>query len=68
MLLLFLLLVAVVIGLAACGSDNKKEKPQVLNYAIYVMNNVNDFAGETGFTPIPEKEAQSLIEDLEALQ
>ncbi|WP_163969274.1 PstS family phosphate ABC transporter substrate-binding protein [Oceanobacillus halotolerans] len=48
--------------------DHAKEKPQVLDYAIWAMNNVNNFAGETGFAPIPEEEAQSLIEDLEGLQ
>lgn len=50
------------------NANNAQEKPQVLDYALYVMNSINDFAGETGFAPIPEEEAQSLIEDLEALQ
>lgn len=48
--------------------NHAKEKPQVLDYAIYVMNNVNKFAGETGFAPIPEEEAKSLVSDLEALK
>ncbi len=48
--------------------NHAKEKPQVLDYAIYIMNNVNKFAGETGFAPIPEEEAQSLVSDLEALK
>ncbi|WP_042221197.1 PstS family phosphate ABC transporter substrate-binding protein [Oceanobacillus manasiensis] len=48
--------------------NHAKEKPQVLDYALYVMNNVNEFAGETGFAPIPEEEATSLVEDLEALK
>ncbi|SHG50637.1 PstS family phosphate ABC transporter substrate-binding protein [Ornithinibacillus halophilus] len=48
--------------------NNAKEKPQVLDYAIYVMNSVNDFAGETGFAPIPEDEASKLVEELEALK
>ncbi|WP_419893074.1 PstS family phosphate ABC transporter substrate-binding protein [Oceanobacillus kimchii] len=47
---------------------NAEEKPQVLDYAIYIMNNVNTFAGETGFAPIPEEEAQGLVEELEALK
>lgn len=50
------------------NANNAQEKPQVLDYALYVMNSINDFAGETAFAPIPEEEAQSLIEDLEALQ
>lgn len=36
--------------------DHAKEKPQVLDYAIYMLNNINKFAGETGFAPIPEGE------------
>ncbi|GGN50749.1 PstS family phosphate ABC transporter substrate-binding protein [Oceanobacillus indicireducens] len=48
--------------------NNAKEKPQVLDYAIYCMENAADFAGETGFAPIPEEEASALVEELEALQ
>ncbi|MBU5266595.1 PstS family phosphate ABC transporter substrate-binding protein [Virgibacillus proomii] len=48
--------------------DHAKEKPQVLDYALFIMNNVNKFAGETGFAPIPEEEAKTLISDLEALK
>ncbi|GEL77965.1 PstS family phosphate ABC transporter substrate-binding protein [Tenuibacillus multivorans] len=45
-----------------------KEKPQVLDYAIWVMENVNDFAGEAGFAPIPEEEAEQLANDLKELK
>ncbi|GAB3048995.1 PstS family phosphate ABC transporter substrate-binding protein [Virgibacillus ainsalahensis] len=45
-----------------------QEKAQVMDYALYVMNNTNDFAGETGFAPIPEEEVQSQIEEIEGLQ
>lgn len=48
--------------------DNAKEKPQVLDYALYVMKNINKFAGETGFAPIPDSEVQQLIADLEELK
>ncbi|WP_067729464.1 PstS family phosphate ABC transporter substrate-binding protein [Oceanobacillus damuensis] len=48
--------------------NNAQEKPQVLDYAIYVMENANSFAGETGFAPIPDEEAQALVEDLEGLK
>ncbi len=48
--------------------NQAKEKAQVLDYAKYVMSNANDFAGETGFAPIPEEEAQAQLEDLEAIQ
>lgn len=43
------------------------EKPQVLDYAIYVMNNINTFAGETGFAPIPESEVNENIDYLNGL-
>lgn len=45
-----------------------EEKPEVLDYAIYVMENTNEFAGETGFAPIPDEEVQTQLEELEALQ
>ncbi|GIO26624.1 PstS family phosphate ABC transporter substrate-binding protein [Ornithinibacillus bavariensis] len=48
--------------------NHAKEKPEVLDYAIYVMENTNKFAGETGFAPIPEAEASSLVDELKALQ
>ncbi len=44
------------------------DKPQVLDYAIYVMNNINTFAGETGFAPIPESEVNENIEYLTGLK
>lgn len=47
--------------------DQAKEKPQVLDYALYVMNNVNNFAGETGFAPIPDAEVQENINFLKDL-
>ncbi|CQR46855.1 Phosphate-binding protein PstS precursor [Paraliobacillus sp. PM-2] len=48
--------------------NHAKEKPQVLDYALFVMNNVNTFAGETGFAPIPEEEVQAYLDFLEGLQ
>lgn len=48
--------------------NNAQEKAQVLDYAIYIMENTNEFAGETGFAPIPDEEANALIEELEALK
>ncbi|MFJ7935126.1 PstS family phosphate ABC transporter substrate-binding protein [Sporosarcina sp. NPDC096371] len=45
-----------------------QDKPQVLDYAIYAMNNVNTFAGETGFAPIPEAEAKANVEFLNGLK
>lgn len=48
--------------------NHAKEKPQVLDYAIYAMNHINQFAGETGFAPIPDVEVQEYVEFLEGLQ
>ncbi len=44
------------------------EKPQVMDYARYVLEQTNEFAGDTGFAPLPEDEIQSQLEALEALQ
>ncbi|MFT4412641.1 PstS family phosphate ABC transporter substrate-binding protein [Fredinandcohnia humi] len=45
-----------------------KEKPQVLDYAIYTMKNAAEVASETGFAPLPEDELQKAVEELEALK
>lgn len=45
-----------------------KEKPQVLDFALYLMENVNQFAGETGFAPLEDHEIQTYIERLEKLK
>jgi phosphate transport system substrate-binding protein len=47
---------------------NAKEKPQVLDYAIYTMENANDVATETGFAPLPEEEVQAAVDALNALK
>lgn len=44
-----------------------QEKEEVLDFAMYVLNNMNEFAGETGFAPIPEDEIAESIEQLEGL-
>ncbi|WP_085993901.1 PstS family phosphate ABC transporter substrate-binding protein [Oceanobacillus senegalensis] len=48
--------------------NNAKEKAQVFDYATYVLENMNDFAGESGFAPIPEEEAQAQLEELQSIQ
>lgn len=45
-----------------------KEKPQVLDFALYLMENVNHFAGESGFAPLEDQEIQTYIETLEKLK
>lgn len=48
--------------------NNAKEKPQVLDYAIYMLKQINTFAGEVGFAPIPDAEVEENIKFLENLQ
>ncbi|WP_368653835.1 PstS family phosphate ABC transporter substrate-binding protein [Ornithinibacillus sp. 4-3] len=48
--------------------NQAKEKPQVLDYAIFAMNNINNFAGEVGFAPIPDAEVEESISFLEGLK
>lgn len=48
--------------------DNAKDKPEVLDYSIYALENINTFAGETGFAPLPEEEIKENLDFLEGLQ
>lgn len=48
--------------------NHAKEKPQVLDYSLYMLENINTFAGETGFAPLPDAEVQAYIEFLENLK
>lgn len=48
--------------------NNAKEKPQVLDYAIYLMNNAQQVAGETGFAPLTDEEVEAALEALEGLK
>ncbi len=44
-----------------------KEKPQVLDYAKYLLEEANKVAGETGFAPIPEAESKENLDYLNTL-
>lgn len=48
--------------------NSAKEKNQVLDFARYIMENVNIYAGETGFAPIPDNEIEKTLEFLEGLK
>lgn len=50
------------------NATHAKEKPEVLDFAFYVLNHIDQFAGEVGFAPIPEDEIQKMIEELEKLK
>lgn len=45
-----------------------QEKPQVLDYAKYVMNNAQDVAAETGFAPLSDETIEENMTKLEEIQ
>jgi phosphate transport system substrate-binding protein len=45
-----------------------KEKAQVLDYAIYTMENAQTIAAETGFAPLPDEEIQASVDTLNGLK
>lgn len=45
-----------------------KEKPQVLDYAIFTMKNAQDVAAETGFAPLSDQDIESTLSDLQELK
>ncbi|HAQ06611.1 MAG TPA: phosphate ABC transporter phosphate-binding protein [Bacillus bacterium] len=48
--------------------NHAKEKPQVLDYAIYTMENAQDIAAETGFAPLTDEDVQTSLETLNGLK
>ncbi|GAB2573306.1 PstS family phosphate ABC transporter substrate-binding protein [Gracilibacillus alcaliphilus] len=47
---------------------NAQEKPEVLDFTKFIAEKINDFAGETGFAPIPDEELQTQLEEIESIQ
>jgi phosphate transport system substrate-binding protein len=45
-----------------------KEKPQVLDYAIYTMENAKNVAKDTGFAPLADKDVEATLDALNALK
>ncbi|WP_421379862.1 PstS family phosphate ABC transporter substrate-binding protein [Bacillus salacetis] len=45
-----------------------KEKPQVLDYAKFIMNNAQDVAAETGFAPLSDETIEENLSKLEEIQ
>ena len=45
-----------------------KEKPQVLDYAIYTMENAQEVASETGFAPLSDQDIQDSLTKLNELK
>ncbi|MFC4320784.1 PstS family phosphate ABC transporter substrate-binding protein [Litchfieldia salsa] len=50
------------------NEDNAKAQPQVLDFAIYALNNAATAAEETGFAPLTEAELAEQAEYLESLK
>lgn len=48
--------------------NQAKEKPQVLDYAIYTMNNAQDIAKETGFAPLSDADVKATLDTLNGLK
>ena len=48
--------------------DHAKEQPQVLDYAIYLMNNAGEAAKVTGFAPLSDADYQESVTFLEGLK
>ncbi|WP_429699422.1 PstS family phosphate ABC transporter substrate-binding protein [Alteribacter keqinensis] len=47
--------------------NSTQEKPEVKAFAEYIMQVANDFAGETGFAPLPDEELQEQLEQIQAI-
>ncbi|MGN7178365.1 phosphate ABC transporter phosphate-binding protein [Paenibacillus sp. FSL R5-0490] len=50
------------------NTNMAKEKPQVLDYAIYTMKNAQDIAAETGFAPLSDEDVQASLDALNGLK
>ena len=50
------------------NTNMAKDKPQVLDYAIYTMENAQDVAAETGFAPLSDKDVQASLDALNELK
>lgn len=48
--------------------NNAKDKPQVLDYAIYTMENAQEIAKETGFAPLADEEVKASLDKLNELK
>lgn len=48
--------------------NQAKNKPQVLDYAIYTMEHAKDVASETGFAPLSDKDIKASLDTLNGLK
>lgn len=50
------------------NAQHATDKPEVLDFAKYVMEGAPQFAGETGFAPLPQEQYDSYLEQLNAIK
>ncbi|MGO4889240.1 PstS family phosphate ABC transporter substrate-binding protein [Anaerobacillus sp. MEB173] len=50
------------------NANHAKEKPQVLDYAIYTMENAQEVATDTGFAPLSDDDVQESLDALNGLK
>lgn len=48
--------------------NHAKDKPEVLDYAIYTMENAQSVAKETGFAPLSDEDTKGTLEELNELK
>lgn len=48
--------------------NNAKEKPEVLDYATYTMENAQEVAKETGFAPLSDQDVKASLDTLNGLK
>ncbi|WP_121614440.1 PstS family phosphate ABC transporter substrate-binding protein [Mesobacillus foraminis] len=48
--------------------NHAKDKPEVLDYAIYTMENAQSVAKETGFAPLADEDTKGTLEELNGLK
>ncbi|WP_174734115.1 PstS family phosphate ABC transporter substrate-binding protein [Mesobacillus harenae] len=50
------------------NKEHAKEKPQVLDYAVYTMENAQEVATDTGFAPLSDEDVQAVVDQLNELK
>ncbi|CAM3825030.1 substrate-binding domain-containing protein [Alkalicoccus chagannorensis] len=48
--------------------DSLRDNPAVGDFADYVFNNVDTFAPDTGFAPLPEEQLQEQLEEIQSIE
>lgn len=48
--------------------NHAKDEKQILDYTLFLLKNINGYASETGFAPLPEAEIEKNIHFIQSLQ